>query len=343
MKNIPLFAFLVILFLYTPLPGIADTGAEAQDTPEEPVSGGYVWSLAYKNGVLWGNSRELVYHHAGSGDLKSRLDWELKPLVYFGMVLGVQSRERKTQGGFFSDIGLSTGFPLNSGTLEDRDWLNTEPGVLTHFSSHPSSTENALLLDYRLGLSLPAGYHSLFNLFLFFSWNHFRWTARDGYSQYPSELAAPYSPWNPDITKDYGSFRGKRVIRYTQDWMAAGLGLGLDFPLGKGLESGVSLLASPLVLVLDKDEHFLNKDTVFRDYLWGGVFLDASFFFAFSLSPKAWLLLKGSYRVITGSRGSTYVWQPADVFYGSSADTAGANISYASAELMFEWTFRDGP
>ncbi|MDR1212033.1 MAG: omptin family outer membrane protease [Spirochaetaceae bacterium] len=330
-KNISFFAFLVILFVYIPFRGAADTGTAGKDPPGDPPPGGHIWSLGFRSGVLWGGTREQVFREAGSDDLLSRLDWELKPLVYFGAVLGMDSAGKKERGGFFQDLGLSVGVPMDNGTLEDRDW--EIPGVLTQFSRHPAATINALLLDYRLGFSLPAGYRSSFNFFLFFSWNHFSWVGRDGYGQYTD----PPAPWTPGIPKDYNRFRGKDVIRYAQDWVVPGLGWGMDFSLLKNLDAGVSLLFSPLVLAVDKDEHFLNKDTVFRDYLWGGFFLEASFSFALALSPGTRLRVKTASRVISGSRGNTYIWQPRDVFLGGSADTAGAYISYVSAELTFEW------
>jgi outer membrane protease len=284
--------------------------------------------LGFKSGVLWGGTREQVFRRAGSDDLLSRLDWELKPLVYFGAVLGMRSAGRKERG-VFQDLGISVGVPMDNGILEDRDWRI--PGVLTDFSRHPAAILNALLLDYRLGFSLPAGYRSSLKFFLFFSWNHFSWLGRDGYSQYTYPL-----PWTPGFPKDYASFRGKNVIRYTQDWVVPGLGWGMDFSLLKNLDAGVSLLFSPLVFAMDKDEHLLN-DAVYRDYLWGGFFLEASFSLALSFSPGTRLRVKTASRVISGSRGNIYEWNPSHIFVGGYADSAGAYISYVSAELTFEW------
>ncbi|MDR0389156.1 MAG: omptin family outer membrane protease, partial [Spirochaetaceae bacterium] len=191
----------------------------------------------------------------------------------------------------------------------------------------------------RLGFSLPAGYGSFVNFFGFVLWNHFSWLARDGYRQYCSVSWPP--PWTPAIPKDYDRFRGEKVIRYTQDWIIPGLGLSLSFPLSENFEAGASVLASPLLLVIDKDQHIL-RDLVFRDYLAGGFFFETSIFLAVSFSPRTRLLVKSAYRGASGSRGNAYIYDTNDVFMGSSADTAGANMSYGSVEFVFEWLFPTG-
>jgi outer membrane protease len=361
-RIIPLFFFFVILVSGPPRPVNAQalaadesppamnagTGAEDESPPgaaPEAASGAgkkgnHVFSLGFKSGVLWGSSRELVYHGADSGDLLSRLDWELHPLFYFGAILGIGPGEPESQGGFFADLGFAAGIPMDNGTLEDRDWeYPAAPQRLTKFSSHPSATEQALLFDCRVGLSLPLGSRSVFSLFLFFSWSHFRWLGRDGYSQYtagPGDSSGTYPkrPWGSDLAKDYAAFRGKHVIRYTQDWLIPGLGGGLDFPLTDRLGAGLSLLLSPLVFAVDNDEHLL-KGLVFRDYLKGGFFLESSLFLAFSLSSNARLLIKTSYRMITGLRGDAYIKEGG--VWTCDPGSAGADMSCAGAELVFEW------
>jgi outer membrane protease len=343
-KIIPFFAFFVILFSL-PLPLRAESAAQG-GPPEAPVrkQGNYVFSLGFKSGILRGSTRELVYQNTGSGDLLSRLDWELHPLYYLGANLGIGPREPKKRGGFFAGLGFAAGIPLDNGTLEDRDWeYSLEPQRLTKFSSHPSSTERCLLLDYRAGFSLPLGRGFAASLFIFFSWNHFSWTARDGYAQYTqgphnTPGAYPERPWGSDLPKDYGSFRGKQVIRYTQDWFIPGLGGSLDFPLPGNFDGGFSVLISPLVFAVDNDEHLLTH-WVYRNYVNGGFFFEGSFSLAFSVSRTARLRLKTSYSVITGIRGDTYIWFKG-VLSNDISDAAGIDMSYAGVELVFEWFFR---
>jgi outer membrane protease len=347
MKTIPLFIFFVILLLYFPDALNAQTPAREENPPPAPAGrkGNPVWYVGFRSGALWGRTHELVYQSTGSGDLLSRLDWELKPLVYAGAVLGIGPGESGKQSGFFAELGAAAGLPMENGNFEDRDWeYVSEPQRLTKFSRHPSATEQALLLDGRVGISLPLRYRLSFSLFLFFSWNHFSWLGRDGYGQYTqgpydSPGRYPTRPWGSDIPKDYDSFRGKDVIRYTQDWFIPGLGGGFNFPLVERLDGGVSLLVSPLAFAVDTDEHLLRK-IVFRNYLKGGFFFEGSCFLAFSVSPRARLLIRTAYRVITGLRGDTYMWQPGDVLTGVIYDSAGADISYGSVELAFEWFFR---
>ncbi|MDR0450590.1 MAG: omptin family outer membrane protease, partial [Treponema sp.] len=132
MKNITAFRLFVIIFtalcletLFFPraLQGQAEEGGGAGTFP-------YTFSVSPAIGFFAGQGEEIVYRSERSGTYLSELLWDIKPLVYSGLVLDVS---QKKSPGFFYSVSLKFGFPMMSGLLEDRDWLALN-GALSHYS-----------------------------------------------------------------------------------------------------------------------------------------------------------------------------------------------------------------
>ena len=155
------------------------------------------------SGVLIGTSREIVLQ---SSYIVSQLDWAMMPLVLAGSELRISTPE-----GLRASLEVQSGVPGMTGRIIDWDYLNYD-GQVTHYSAHDCFTEGALLLDARFGWQFDLGQGFAIEPFAGFSLMRFKWTARDGYLQYPPEAGAPYTPWDPQTTtKDQRVRNGDRL------------------------------------------------------------------------------------------------------------------------------------
>jgi hypothetical protein len=96
-----------------------------------------------------------VYRNESSDDLLSELRGDNKPLWYYGTTFEFSPKRQSHQLSFFAAVGLKFGIPGKSGIMEDRDG-NGITGVLTHYSEHASSVQNAALFDLPCGIDIPA-------------------------------------------------------------------------------------------------------------------------------------------------------------------------------------------
>jgi outer membrane protease len=245
-------------------------------------------------GVLLGTSRELVFDGAYK---VSELDWAMKPLVITGSEL------RGTwESGLRASLEVRAGVPGDTGRITDKDFLNYD-GVVTHFSEHDCYTEGALLLDARIGWQFALGERFALEPFAAFSLMRFKWTARDGYLQYPPESSPPYTPWNSSITRIPVFGTG---IVYEQTWYIPMAGLRATYRYGDGIEVALSLGFSPYLWMTHLDNHELRL-LDFSSTLSGGLLLDPSLEVSWRLTPQARVAVDLSYRAIWGLVGDTLV------------------------------------
>jgi len=245
-------------------------------------------------GVLIGTSRELVID---GSYIVSQLDWAMKPLVFTGSEL-----RASTPSGFLACIEVRSGVPGDTGRITDKDFLNYN-GDVTHYSEHDCFTEGALLLDARLGWNFPLGDRIAVEPFAGFSVMRFKWTARDGYLQYPPQpYPGPYTPWNPQTTpkvKVYGT-----GIVYQQTWYIPLAGVEAGIKLGDQFRAALALGFSPYLWMNDLDNHELRL-VDFQGTLSGGLLLDPSLALSWRLSERSRLSLDVGYRIIWGLEGDT--------------------------------------
>jgi outer membrane protease len=170
-----------------------------------------------------------------------------------------------------------------------------------------------------------------------------KWTARDGYLQYPPEPAPTYSAWTRDTPRIYVYGPG---ILYEQEYYCPSLGLEVRVRPLAGLEARASFAGFPFVACNDLDSHLLRQLDFYGTFA-GGYVLEPTLGASYQLSERATLSLDVAYRRVaglvgdvvekgTGVKGS----RPADPTApapGESAgpytDGAGAAISYVRAAL----------
>jgi outer membrane protease len=282
--------------------------------------------------VLYGTAREFVYD--GSFTL-SELDWALQPVYFTGVAL-----ELETAVGLHASVEVRSGVPGLSGQMTDSDWLNYNPPTSldarkTNFSEHNCYTERAFLVDTRVGwvISLfeglevePYGKISIMR---------FKWTARDGYVQYPPEPAPPYTPWTPDQPKQPVFGTG---IVYEQNYLIPAVGISARLMFSGAFDAAASLVYAPYVFCDDLDNHeFAGTD--YTEKMSKGFMLEPELSLGWRIAERARLSLEVSFRHIAGLIGdSTAMDTTNGANPGQSTtypDSGGASFDVLSASLSF--------
>jgi len=251
-------------------------------------------------GVQIGLARELVY---SGGTTISELLWPFQPVLYVGTALELRSRF-----GLFVLLDARSAFPGRSGAMENSDYLNYELGDLrrTHYSRQDCYTERAVTLDVQAGWSFHLARQLHLEPFLAFGLMQYKWTARDGYFQYPTQTGPPYDSWDPAWAKV--PISGTSII-YQQTYLFPAAGLALETTLGERFEARLSFSVSPLVFCRGLDNHVQRTavDTDYYDSLRFGLLLEPAASLGLSLNQRARLSLEASYRRISGLLGDTAV------------------------------------
>ena len=300
--------------------------------PAPALRAGTVVSTYTGVGLMVGLAREIVYDsEVQPRYLLSELDWPMRPLSFASTGLSVEA-----SFGLAASLVVSSGIPAKTGTMTDRDFMNYD-GELTHFSSHTSFAEHALLADARLGWLFALGGILTLKPFLALSVMRLAWSARDGYLQYPPESAPPFTPWSTSVPRSSVHGLG---IRYEQNTWFPAVGVAATFHPFPALEASVSMTGSPFVLCTDVDNHFL-RSVEFHETFAGGFALEPSLAAAWSLGDRARLSLGLSYRYVGGLVGDAYQVLSGVEGYDAGAgdrsptyrDGAGVALSYLRASL----------
>ncbi len=248
-------------------------------------------------GAMYGVSKEQVLYSATA--FESELVWAVQPVFYVE-----SSLELHALGGLALSLDVKNGIPGKSGFITDSDWMNLPlNNDKTHFSQHDCYTERAILMDARAGWDIPFGEAFILEPYAALGFMSFKWTARDGYLQYPPAGAtAPYPAWSPTEEKipAYGT-----GIVYEQTYLLPAAGLRFSARLLGRVEAAAYFSASPLSFLWDLDNHNFRL-TDFYGAMRGGLLLEPGLSLRVTLSPRAAVSLDASYRSITRLVGDTY-------------------------------------
>jgi len=272
----------------------------------------YDFSIAAQTGLLYGTAYEIVYRDGNSNTYMSELQWELKPLFVMGLHFSLEPIQT---WGFFTSFDIKAGFPAKSGTMEDRDWVNT-PGKLSHFSSHTNKTQIAILLALDAGFSFPVTEWFFLRPLFSFEYIFFKMEGRDGYYSY--EI---YNWENKPLSGP--------VINYSQNWFLLSPGLSMGFTLNRFMIKS-TIKITPLVFCISYDDH-IRRELFITDFMFGKVAVEPALDVSFALSPRFEIGLNGSYRYITGTRGTTIEDNYASYY---ASDSAYINIAGAGLKLF---------
>jgi outer membrane protease len=280
----------------------------SQDSFDFTIAGiPYRIALSVSAGTLLGQAEEIVYKYTDTEDMLSQLLWDLKPMAYLGSALSFYRSDPLSGLGAALDMSVKFGLPLPSGSMEDRDWRNTDPQQLTDFSTHDAYLEGGTwLADLSGGVVIPIKSAAALKALVSVSYMQFSWAGKDGYGNYMSNNWARTD------------FEGT-VITYDQAWLIFSPGIGLYWPLGRALSLDFRFFISPWIYAGDEDNH-ITTSTRYNDYMGGGLYLEPGLDIAFAPNPFFSLALHGSWRHIAGSRGDTYTYS---FKTGSSTHTTG--------------------
>jgi outer membrane protease len=291
-------------------------------------------------GIMYGVTNEFVFgDYNNKSYIKSQLDWDIRPLFYTKAALALSAG-----GGFFASFDVRMGIPAKTGLISDSDWLNYDydgTTARTNYSESDCFTERAILLDAKVGWKFPVATWLSLEPFLAFGFMDFKWTARDGYFQYPPNwFSGPDLPYPPASTQPKVPLSGTGII-YQQTYFIPAAGIAAAFRAGKDFGISVSFAYSPLVFCNDFDNHEL-AGLDFYDYLWAGYLLEPKVSLKWQASERALLSLDVAYRHIAGLIGTTYVVKtgPNDtpgLVAGKSKNGAGASFYALDASLTFTW------
>jgi outer membrane protease len=290
-------------------------------------------------GIIYGVVREFVYStYNNQPYTQSELDWDLQSLYTTNAALFMQ-----VASGFAASLSVQLGIPLRTGSISDSDWLNVAYNgdrTKTNFSQHNCFAERAVLVDAQAGWEIPlAGWVSL-EPFLAFGFMDYKWTARDGYLQYPpgwfgSGATKPY----PDSSTDVVVPVSGTVIIYQQTYYIPAVGLSAK--IRSGSTSGtISFAFSPMVFCNDVDNHEFGGND-FYDTLSNGILLEPKISLEWRLG-RSRLSLYVSYRHIAGLIGDTTKVAigvghiPAQVA-NTYPSGAGASYDAMSVSLGYSW------
>ena len=301
----------------------------------ETANGSYGFSLSPNIGILYGHSEEIVYHFPKNDLYLSELLWDLKPLLYAGLGADFGPLDTSTKQGFAAALSFKAGLPARTGRIENNDWFNPDPYYKTHYSLHNAYSGIAILLDVSASYFRRFFGSLVLNVYGEFSFMHFSWSAKDGYTQYASLSypGGPYLPWDSTLRKTPVS---GEVLRYKQDWLILSPGVSLEWDINRLFSVKTRFSYSPLIYCSDRDDHLLGNTSYF-DYLYFGHYIKPGGEFILSPTQNTSISLSASYRYITGTRGDTVQGKKLD------KDSAGAGYSALDFGLAvkFRLTGRD--
>ena len=275
----------------------------AQTQPER-----YGFSISPLLGILYGQGEEILYKYPGRDQYASQLLWDLKPLVYTGLAVDFGPRNPFLDSGFIAAGSLKFGLPLKTGSIEDRDWMNSDHDWLTHYSLHEAYSTNDILVDLSAGYSWRLTRSLVLGVGGEFSFMYLSWSGSNGYGQYPAgDDSGKYPPWNNNFPKIY--FSGKNIL-YTQFWFILSPGVSLKGRINSLISLQGYFNYSPLIYATARDDHLVPDSFYhgrsFGDYLYFGHYLKGGGKFILSPRKNLDFSLSLSYRYLTGSRGPSY-------------------------------------
>jgi outer membrane protease len=306
------------------------------------------FTLTPSFGFFWGLGEEIVYPENLSESLSpytSQLLWDFKPLVYFGLDIEYGARYPWEKNGIYTGLSLKYGLPLNTGSLEDRDWLSGTGNYLTNYSKHDAYSQSSpgdlisgygtFTADLRLGYSLAFVNRLWLKLYGNLSYLRFSWMSQDGYTQYsPSGNV----PWDPSLPKE--SYHGP-AIAYKQNWfiIAPGISFGINFL--NSFSASLSGAITPTVLTTFiygecVDRHFA-RNSIFYDYPSGGLYVRIGGEFIYTMTNHIGFTFSTAWMQLKDARGKSYTnIEEKKVILKNSA---GGGFSFWDFSLSLKYTF----
>lgn len=307
----------------------------------------YSLSVRTSFGTFYGVADEYVYNQDLSPDYKnSQLVWPLEPMLFSGAALSFDS-----VWGIFAVLDVKQGFAGKAGEMTDSDFLNGD-GQRTHFSQSDSYAERSNILDFKAGWDFLRIGPLRTGAFGEFTYMDLKWSARDGYYQYPTSgqpystspfIPGTYTPWSDSETKTplYGT-----GIIYETAYVGAAFGVRVRADFSSAFSVDGSFAFTPLLYCSTEDNHPLRQ-LDFYSSLSGGFMIEPRVGVEYGVLPRARLRLDVGYRYAWGLKGDLTVVNTGTSDFSTSyplvagpdstvtfKNDSGADLSLLDASLM---------
>lgn len=239
--------------------------------------------IQLKNGI----AKEYLFE--GSYKM-SQLDWQVENVILVGFELDFELKH------LYLGCDFSYGLYNFDGKMEDYDWLNMLSADYTHYSCHNLSLSKDLDFSIDIGLMFPLEEtgKNYVNLFAQYNFKNTMFEAKNGYYRY----------------KEYGKISEGElsglVITYNPIIESFLLGFGGNFYISKTFsfksETAISLLSRGVCT----DNHLLTKD-IWKDAVFGKVFLKSKLEFAFDFGDRFSMIFGGKVENLPMLQGQTYI------------------------------------
>ena len=244
-----IFALCISLFLFNPQ--LIHAEEAAADTEKQPFG----FNVELMTGMFLGGTDELVYQKGRDHEL-SRLEWEENFVPYLELIGGFDFWN------FFTTVSVITSIPVRSGVMRDYDFMLANSNDASHYSEHDSMFDKHLEIYPEIGWGADIGRWYL-GAAAGFIYRNRKWSAVDGYTQYPAKIG---EPWSSDMPKEQQS---GTIITYEEALWAPSVSLYVDFSITKNTTIGFLGTFYPYLNVTTIDTHLLRQ-TQFRDKMQGG-------------------------------------------------------------------------
>ena len=296
-------------------------------------------------GMKYGQIDEYVFLKKSnfSDDKLSELNWEIKPLLYYGVKISGSYK------GFFEESHFTAGIPMKTGLMKDSDWLNAGLGITPEKAAGRNYktcySEHDNILDYDISFGFKAGYDfSVMDIFsikpsLAFQYENIRFTGEGGKGLYGYDSynnGEGYYQSYKDVKKFIG-FSG-RVITYKR--VSDYLWLGSDFSvkLPKNFEVNTGFFVAPYVYAVSYDSHLAKQydyadktQEAFGAFKWN---LGAEY----KISERQSVSLNASYFYMRVLRGDNYQKKSSESAYDKSSEVdGGAGARYFDLALSYKY------
>jgi len=293
---------------------ITDKGIPEKKKDREsifPKNKTYTLEIFLSSGISSGSVGEYVFN--GVNKL-SYLDWDFRPLFYFGG--GLTFRIKSTliiYAGFWGSI------PAAVGTMEDYDWRT--PGVLTEYSKHNSYLKNGFFGDINVRMPVKVLKKLKLSIGLGYRFKYMDFVARYGYLDYDLNLV-------PDAFAV-----SDPVISYQQMIHIPYYVIMISGKLSSSISLSAALFYSPFVIVDAVDIHHNPlKYFRFHDVVVGAKNIKGEFGLSWKIGPIA-LQFKIFFENTFLARGTTQETNLTTGYASPAEDGSGISYTAVNYEL----------
>jgi hypothetical protein len=295
------------------------------------------WSFSAEPlfGVRYGTVNEYVYTKNSSGDYQklSELNWEMKPVFYYGGKVALEWKNLQLSG-------YGKGFiPMRCGNMHDSDWYAKSSPYPVDIKTDYSISDNYLTGTYSAGCLL--GYKfSITNYlsikpFIAYDYQDIYFSGKDGEGWYGD---AQNIPWN-DKNAVHIDFTGYTLITYHSYEYITWTGFSIFSYPSDRFSLDASFYISPYIYVQALDYH-CYRDIYFLDCIsgWFSVYkIETSA--AFNFTKNLSLLLSASWTFSTTIYGSDYTSASLSGAWYESEALGGTSLNYGEASLGIRYRY----